>query len=239
MKTLKRLLSSISKRKNILFNNGFSVEKCYDCNWLIDWSNTVDKKMVYKLFEDEQINYFMSKIKIHKPEYFFDIGAHGGLYSIIFKKKFPYLNILAFEPDIQNRYQLYSNLFLNNFEKKVRVFDFGLSDANAKVPFGIINKNNRGGKRIKKNSDFHISVKTLDEIFNEKGRSCFVKIDVEGHEKEVIYGSKMFLKKNNCLIQVEVTDLDKLKKFESLMNGLGYSLINRIKDFYFSNYIKY
>ena len=83
MKVVKKLLSSFAKRKNILLGNGFSVEKVYDCKWLIDWSNTVDKKMAYKLFEDEQINYFINNINVYKPEYFFDIGAHGGLYSII------------------------------------------------------------------------------------------------------------------------------------------------------------
>ena len=60
MKVVKKLLSSFAKRKNILLGNGFSVEKVYDCKWLIDWSNTVDKKMAYKLFEDEQINYFIN-----------------------------------------------------------------------------------------------------------------------------------------------------------------------------------
>ena len=115
MKTLKKLLSSFAKRKNILLGNGFSVEKSYNCNWLIDWSNTVDKKVPYRLFEDDQINYFINKVKSYKPEYFFDIGAHGGLYSIILQKNFSGLKVFAFEPDLQNRYQLYSNLFLNKF----------------------------------------------------------------------------------------------------------------------------
>ena len=72
MKVVKKLLSSFAKRKNILLGNGFSVKKVYDCKWLIDWSNTVDKKMAYKLFEDEQINYFINNINVHKPEYFFE-----------------------------------------------------------------------------------------------------------------------------------------------------------------------
>ena len=142
---------------------------------MIDWSNTVDKKVPYKLFEDDQINYFINKIKIYKPEYFLDIGAHGGLYSIILKKISLSLKILAFEPDLQNRYQLYSNLFLNKFEKSVRVYDFGLSSVNKKVSFGILNKSNRGGKRIMENGDYEIIVKPLDEIFNKKRKELFYK----------------------------------------------------------------
>ncbi len=238
MKVFKKLSSSFSKRKNILLGNGFSVEKSYGCKWLIDWSNTVDKKVPFKLYEDDQINYLINKIKIYKPEYFLDIGAHGGLYSIILQKKFADLNIFAFEPDLQNRYQLYSNLFLNEFENKIKVYDFGLSSKNTEVPFGILKKTNRGAKRIKDNGDYKISVKTLDKIFTKKRKNCFLKIDVEGHEKEVIFGSQKVLKENNCFLQVEITNNKNFKEFNSLMNNLGYYLINKIKDYYFSNYIK-
>ena len=238
MKVFKKLSSSFSKRKNILLGNGFSVEKSYGCKWLIDWSNTVDKKVPYKLFEDDQINYFINKIKIYKPEYFLDIGAHGGLYSIILQKNFSGLKVHAFEPDLQNRYQFYSNLFLNNFEKSVRVYDFGLSSVNKKVSFGILNKSNRGGKRIMENGDYEIIVKPLDEIFKKRRKNCFIKIDVEGHEKNVIIGSQNFLKNNSCLLQVEVSKNEELEEFDNLMKGLGYTLVNKIQDYYYSNFIK-
>ena len=238
MKTLSKLLSSFSKRKNIFLGNGFSVEKGYGCKWLIDWSNTVDKKVPYKLFEDDQINYFINKIKIYEPEYFLDIGAHGGLYSIILQKSFSGLKVIAFEPDLQNRYQLYSNLFLNKFEESIRVHDFGLSSVNKKVSFGFLNKSNRGGKRIMENGDYEIIVKPLDEIFNKKRKNCFIKIDVEGHEKNVIIGSQNFLKNNSCLLQVEVSKNEGLEEFDNLMRGLGYTLVNKIQDYYYSNFIK-
>ena len=238
MKTFKKLLSSFSKRKNILLNSGFSVEKGYDCKWLIDWSNTVDKKVPFKLFEHDQINYFINKIKIYKPEYFLDIGAHGGLYSIILQKKFSGLKVLAFEPDLQNRYQLYSNLFLNKFEKIVKVYDFGLSSTNRKVSFGMVNETNRGGKRIMEDGDYKIIVKSLDQTFSKKKKNCFIKIDVEGHEKDVIIGSQNFLKNNSCLLQIEISKKECLHEIDNLMKSLGYSLVNKIQDYYYSNFIK-
>ena len=238
MKTLKKLLSSFAKRKNIFLGNGFSVEKSYDCYWLIDWSNTVDKKVPYRLFEDDQINYFINKVKNYKPEYFLDIGAHGGLYSIILQKHFSSLKVIAFEPDLQNRYQLYSNLFLNKFEKRIRVYDFGLSSVNEEVSFGNINKSNRGSKRIMENGNYKVVVKPLDEVFNKKKKNCFIKIDVEGHEKNVIIGSQNILKNNSCLLQIEISKKEDLKEFNVLMKSLGYHLINRIQDYYYSNFIE-
>ena len=192
MKILKKILCSINKRKNILFGNGFSIEKCYGCKWLIDWSNNIDKKMAYKLFEDEQITYLLNQIKIYKPEYFFDVGAHGGLYSIILKTNFPNLTIQSFEPDKQNRFQFYGNLFLNNLENDIKVQNYGLSSSSKNVTFGIQENQNRGGKTIQENGDNEILVKPLDEISLLKNKKCFLKIDVEGHQLDVVKGARRF-----------------------------------------------
>ena len=235
MRIIKKILNSSYKRVNTFFGSGFSVERSYGLKWLIDWSNRVDKKMTFKLFEDDQISYFINNYKKYKPEYFLDIGAHGGLYSIILKNKFPKLNVWAFEPDQQNRYQLYGNLFLNNFEREIEVYNFGLSSNNKEVAFGIVKDGNRGGKTIMESGELKINVKPLDEVFLEKNKICFVKIDVEGHELEVIKGSKKFLKNNFCLIQVEISYEDSLREFDIVMNRLGYSLVKKIDDYYYSN----
>ena len=235
MRIIKKILNSTYKRVNTFFGSGFSVERNYGLKWLIDWSNRVDKKMTFKLFEDDQISYFINNYKKYKPEYFLDIGAHGGLYSIILKNKFPKLNVWAFEPDRQNRYQLYGNLFLNNFEREIEVYNFGLSSNNKEVAFGIVKDGNRGGKTIMESGELKINVKPLDEVFLEKNKICFVKIDVEGHELEVIKGSKKFLKNNFCLIQVEISYEDSLREFDIVMNRLGYSLVKKIDDYYYSN----
>ena len=235
MRIIKKILNSSYKRVNTFFGSGFSVERSYGLKWLIDWSNRVDKKMTFKLFEDEQISFFINNFKKYKPEYFLDIGAHGGLYSIILKNKFPKLNVWAFEPDRQNRYQLYGNLFLNNFEREIEVYNFGLSSNNKEVAFGIVKDGNRGGKTIMESGELKINVKPLDEVFLEKSKICFVKIDVEGHELEVIKGSIKFLKNNFCLIQVEISHEDSLREFDIVMNKLGYSLVKKIDDYYYSN----
>ena len=236
MRIIKKILNSAYKRKNTFLGSGFSVEESYGCKWLIDWSNSVDKKMVFKLFEDEQISFFIKSFKQYEPKYFLDIGAHGGLYSIILKKNFPKLRVLAFEPDHQNRYQLYGNIFLNGFESEIEVYDFGLSSDNKEMSFGIRKEGNRGGKTIMETGNLKIKVKPLDEIFLKKKKNCFIKIDVEGHEMDVILGSKKFLKNNNCLIQVEILNKEKFNDFDLMMKKLNYVLIEKIDDFYYSNF---
>ena len=68
MRIVKKILNSTYKRKNTLFGSGFSVEKSYGCKWLIDWSNSVDKKMAFKLFEDNQITFFIKNFDFEARE---------------------------------------------------------------------------------------------------------------------------------------------------------------------------
>ena len=60
-------------------------------------------------------------------------------------------------------------------------------------------------KQLKKTGDLKILVKPLDEVFLEKNKNCFVKIDVEGFECHVFLGMVSILK-NVEHIQFEMSD---------------------------------
>ena len=89
----KKYKLSFLKRVHLIFGTGFSVQKVYNCKWLIDWSNSVDKNLSVKKHEDEQINFLRNELKHFKPDIFLDIGAHGGLYSIVLKNNWPKMKI--------------------------------------------------------------------------------------------------------------------------------------------------
>ena len=66
--------------------------------------------------------------------------------------------------------------------------------------------------------------KKLDEILNKK-KITFIKIDVEGHEKEVIEGSRKIIKKFKPTLLVEIEERHtRVKVTETLeyINNLGY-----------------
>ena len=240
MKNFKNLFASIKKRYLILLRNGFSVETVYGCKWLIDWSNNIDKKLSSKSFEDSEIRFLIQQVKSINPNYFLDIGAHAGLYSIIIKNNFPDITIFSFEPDRQNRYQFLGNLFLNKLENKIEIFDIGLSNQDKEVFFGFRKdaQGKRGGKAIQSNGNDKIKVNKLDNILSLENNCCFIKIDVEGHEKEVALGAKKFLSCNKCLVQVELWDEKSFKSFEKIMVDLNYNLLiknNNSQNCYFTN----
>ena len=85
MQSLNKIFSSIKKGILISFVMVIASEIKYGCKWLIDWSNNIDKKLTSKNFEDKEINFLLNKVLSLKPDYFLDIGAHAGLYSIIIK----------------------------------------------------------------------------------------------------------------------------------------------------------
>ena len=76
----------------------------------------------------------------------------------------------------------------------------------------------------------------------------FVKIDVEGHERQLLKGSKKFFKYNrpNVLIEVKKDNLNLIKKFFKELNT-GYKLVNKKKfnfkfskeNYFFSTDLKY
>ena len=149
--------------------------------------------------------------------------------------------VYSFEPDVQNRFQFHANLFLNNLENNIKVYNFGLSNYLGEASFGIRKVFRRGGKGINKNGSNKINVDKLDNILKFKNKKCIIKIDVEGHEKEVLEGSKNFLKNNFCFIQTEILQIESKKTIFELMKNYNYKYLSKIDssnahDYYFSNF---
>ena len=90
----------------------------------------------------------------------------------------------------------------------------------------IHSKNN-----VKEFESFNIKSKQLDS-FDFPNRISFIKIDVEGHETEVIKGSERTIKNNKPILLVEIEEQYTQKKVEetiNYINSLGYN------SFYFKN----
>ena len=79
-----------------------------------------------------------------------------------------------------------------------------------------------------------------DDIFSLENKNIILKIDAEGHEKEVIQGLENNLNKNSILLQIEIFD----KNFDDMNKILKDKNFNQIhmiksdgkKDYYYKNY---
>jgi len=214
---------------------------------LLNYSNHIDRYLIIKEpYESEQLDHFINILTTENFDLFVDVGANIGLYSLLAANTGEIENIIAFEPDIRNNYQFKTNILLNNFFKKIKVYDYGLSNENTEVNFLSEKGRSTGHSRIEitaptstKTDRFEktiIKVAKFDSKFDFNSCKVFIKMDVEGHELNAIKGMKEFLKKNKCIFQVEVFE-ENMANVKSYMDRLGYHKIREFgEDRIFINY---
>tara|TARA_B100001057_G_scaffold203553_1_gene204288 strand:- start:884 stop:1738 length:855 start_codon:yes stop_codon:yes gene_type:complete len=141
-------------------------------------------------------------LKKKKLKYLVSIGSHVGTTLIPAIKFGLFDNCIAFEPSIENYRLLTANIHINKIEKKISLFNIGLSK---KVCNGYLKNNplNSGDYRViksKKNSK-KIRLDILDNFTSKMDKkNSFLFMDAQGHEPYILLGAKKTLKKNIPLI---------------------------------------
>ena len=99
---------------------------------------------------------------------------------------------------------------------------------------GVTNSDNN----LKNQSIFFADFKIGDEHLNLNKEKLSLKIDVEGHEINVLEGINKTLTNNKCILQIEVFE----KNFQSVNNyllSMNYKKIFEVKhrsNFFYSNF---
>ncbi len=248
---IKRLYPSFIKRLFKFFSKSKIQFSFFDLNLVGDINEPMDKEIyLFGEYENEQLEYLIKKIKESNFEYFIDIGANSGVYSLIINKKFKNIKVKSFEPVKKSINKFLLNLKLNPKLKNITIYKFGLSNRNANLlmksqvrdnyiqtgGFGVTTKND-------KLQNFHTEkalFKIGDKILNIKNKNIVLKIDTEGHEEFVLKGLKKLLKKNKILLQIEIYDKH-FKKLNKFLKKFKFRKINSLSsdgkiDYYFVNY---
>lgn len=161
--------------------------------------------------------------------YFFDIGSHTGIYSIIGNIDKKENRIISLEPYYLNFSRMLSNLKLNKISTQ-NCFLIAASNQNGSAKFEIKTNNNyhSAGGQINENGSMQVPVRKLDSFKLDK-RVSGLKIDVEGHEFEVLKGSKEIIMKYKPDIILEINE----KSFDNCLNflsTLGYTSFKAIDE---------
>lgn len=178
-------------------------------------------------------NFYKQLIK--RDDLCFDVGAHLG------DRVSSWLGIgasvVAFEP--QPKFSKYlSKKFENNPDFHLE--NIGLSGSVGNMNFNVCNRyptlsslqgkewesqlNENSSLNIKFDATHEIEVSTLDEMIGKYGIPQFIKIDVEGHEKEVLKGLSQ---KVDCLsFEFLSFNKEELKVCLDMCESLGYSKFN-------------
>jgi FkbM family methyltransferase len=198
--------------------------------FLIDILNHIDRRIeAYGGYEEDLLRQFTDDVKLFEAEYFLDIGANLGIYSLKIASSIPNISVIAFEPDLRNYSQLHANIFLNELEDIIRTEKIALSNTNDETRFHHHKADNRGRSRVSDSGDRIVTTKKLDGFLPLFGKRIAIKIDVEGHELNVIQGAEHFLKNNKCIVQIEAFDPAPV---QTAMIQLGYALSRNVGNDY-------
>jgi FkbM family methyltransferase len=137
-----------------------------------------------------------------------DIGANIGMTAILFSKLAQ--KVIAFEPSPTTFNILNTNISTSR-ANNVTTENIGLGqkDATTSITFS---KNNRSGAFVSEVTNLEtghiteeINIKTLDHFFPDNGITpSFLKIDVEGFEKNVIEGGRRLLERCRPTVVMEM-----------------------------------
>jgi FkbM family methyltransferase len=156
---------------------------------VIDHRLTFDYQKLSDIADNKATEYFPFDImKFSNDETFVDAGAFDGDSTQKFIKKMEkrFKQIYAFEPDEYNYSRLKENL---KTLTGVSIFKAGLYNQNEQLGFHHTGK---AGARLAENSTQLVDVVSLDQFFkNEK--ITFIKMDIEGAEKEALEGAKKLI----------------------------------------------
>ena len=175
-----------------------------------------------------------------------DVGVYRGVYSYKLSQNFKHIH--SFEPN--PLLFPYLNKNLKKIISNVKLYNFALSDNNGETELKLPLRSNSlfkdnieelfklGAATIHPNNDVKeyqtrtIKTRRLDDI-SINNNIGFIKIDVEGHEKNVIMGGKSLIIKNQPIMLIEIEERHtKIPRLETInfVKDLNYECYYLLND---------
>ena len=178
--------------------------------WELSFVNNTEKTIYEKMVSE-----------FDAGDVFYDVGANIGFYTCMFSDKAS--RVYSFEPNEYAVNLLEKNINTNSLTnveiKQVAASDENTSKELAKVPSGSV----LGTAKVMEKEKGDIDAKRIDDMYNREGIELpdIVKIDVEGHEKEVIKGMERVMYEGSPVIYVE--SHNEHSRLEELLESFGYN----------------
>ncbi len=174
-----------------------------------------------------RLAHLVRKITIASNDgYVIDAGANIGNHTLYFAGMCSYLGVHSFEMNPVTFDYLKSNVELSGL-KNISILNNGLSSKNGKCGIKQNSDNPLGGAQLdfSERNTSEVELITLDDWAAKEHlnkRCVLIKMDVEGHEYEVLKGAKKLINDNFPMIYAELKEVQQFKMISEFLFGMGY-----------------
>jgi FkbM family methyltransferase len=202
------------------------------------------KRRIYLAYDSEEaeVDVFHRLAQFLKAEVMLDIGANIGLYCINALSIPEIKRVVAVEASSETYAELSANLALQNTdqvieahniaasteERVMRFYEYGsMAGHNGLVDTSFV------GERLD-HAVVEVAARPMDLVVPQRGEVLAVKIDVEGHECEVLDGARDLLAGATGFLQIEIVSDANVTEVTDRLSALGYDPVGFIKcDHYY------
>lgn len=172
-------------------------------------------------YETDEFALIQTHLRTHPTDVFFDIGANWGGYSLL-AARCGVPQIEAFEPNRKVFGLLAANITLNRFHNRIRAWNIAAGDTDCETELHIdprateVSTLAPGAMPEKwQYSDVQrCLVRRIGDLLPIRDKTVFIKVDVEGFERQAIAGLSSLLETNKVHMMVEVlNDQDAFRDF--------------------------
>ena len=188
------------------------------------------KYYVNHIFSKNEKEMYLIKELVNKNSFSIDIGGNRGVYAFYLYKISKQLKVFEPNPECYNILKYWSKN-ISNIEIIKKALSNKIGVSNLLIPIdknGI--KHDASGKLLTNNNYISNSVKykiettTLDNC--KFPRIDFIKIDVEGHELNIIKGATKTLSESQPALLIEIEERhskNSIKKMNEVLASLNYN----------------
>jgi FkbM family methyltransferase len=191
--------------------------------------------MLEGMWEEWVTRCFVQTLSENQGCTFIDVGANFGWYTLL-AARLGARHVYAFEPQTHLCELLTRSLKVNGYGGRVHVLPFGCSDQNDVMIFAV-RRDELGGGHVLENSEllsarsdtevetFSTPMLTLDHELSAliSGPPLVIKLDVEGHEPQVLAGASKLLEHRPLLFIEHHRTVDAANMLR-MLEGRGYTI---------------
>jgi FkbM family methyltransferase len=201
----------------------------FGADFIVMPGEVIADEIAIKRYEWWELTMMLRACRRYRPDVFIDVGANIGLYTCVIGRERAARRLLAFEPDGQNFARLSENITRNGLADVATARPVAVGAAKGTASLipgtsensGLAKLEDAGGPCARS-----VDVIALDDELDIRNGKICIKIDVEGHEVEVLAGAVNLFRSNGGYAQIECHGDEHGAEITKVMDSYGWQFID-------------